>query len=52
MSLDAEPQPLTDLTPDELRNADDWPPITTDDVLDVHDLLREFEGDFEELFNN
>jgi hypothetical protein len=26
------------------------PPITADDVLEVHMLLQEFEGDFRELF--
>jgi hypothetical protein len=46
----AEPEPVTDLTPKELEVSDQWPPITADDVLDVHMFLREFEGDFEELF--
>lgn len=50
MQLNAERDLATDLTPDELRQVRDWPPITADDVLDVHAMLQEFDGDFEELF--
>jgi hypothetical protein len=50
MRLDAEPAPANDLTPDELGKAEDWDPISSDDVLDIHTLLEEFEGDFEEFF--
>jgi hypothetical protein len=50
MRLDADPEPGVDLTPEELREVDQWPPITADDVLDVHELLQEFDGDFQELF--
>jgi hypothetical protein len=50
MQLDAERDLATDLTPEELRHAGDWPAITADDILDVHALLEEFDGDFEELF--
>jgi hypothetical protein len=51
MRLDAEPEPVTDLTPGELEEEDHWSPITRDDVLDVHVLLHEFEGDLDELFD-
>jgi hypothetical protein len=50
MRLDAAPEPVLDLTPEELQIADQWLPITTDDVLDVHEILSEFDGDFEALF--
>ena len=36
-----------DLTPDEMNTVDRLPPITVDDVLDIHELLQEFDGDFE-----
>jgi hypothetical protein len=48
--LDAEPEPIMDLTPEELETADDWPPISVDDVLDVHTLLQQFDGDFAAIF--
>jgi hypothetical protein len=52
MRPEAEPEPVTDLMPEELKVAEQWSPITTDDVLDIHALLSEFEGDFEELFES
>ncbi len=52
MRLDAEIAPVTDLTADELEAAEEWSPITADDVLDVHALLSEFEGDLGELFES
>jgi hypothetical protein len=51
MHLEAEPEPVGDLTPEELEAADEWPPISADDVLDVHTALQGFDGDFEELFD-
>jgi hypothetical protein len=50
MHLQAEAEPIGDLTPDELGTVDEWPAITADDVLDVHALLQEFNGDFDKLF--
>lgn len=50
MRLDAEPEPVIDLTPEECKSADKWPPITADDVLDIHTILQEFDGDLETLF--
>lgn len=52
MRLDAAPEsaPILDLTPEELQVVDQWPPITADDVLDVHETLREFDGDVKALF--
>jgi hypothetical protein len=53
MRLDARPESeselITDLTPEELQDADYRRPITFDDVLDVHVLLEESEGDLERL---
>jgi len=37
-------------TAEEDRPAEQLPAISADDVLDMHLLLSEFEGDFEELF--
>lgn len=51
MRLDAAPEPVTDLTLEELEDADQLPPITRDDVLDIHALLHEFEGDLDDLFD-
>lgn len=50
MQLDSQRELSTDLTPEELRHAPEWPPITADDVLDIHAMLEEFDGDFEEFF--
>lgn len=51
MHLDAEPEPVMDLTPEELEVVDEWPPISVDDVLDVCAALQEFDGDFGSLFD-
>lgn len=51
MRLEAEPEPLIDLTPEEIKIADQWPPISADDVLDMHVLLQECDGDIESLFS-
>lgn len=48
MRLDADP--AMELPSEEAKAVSKLPPITADDVLDVHMLLREFEGDFRELF--
>jgi len=50
MHLDAEPGPVTDLSVEELGSTKNRPAINADDVLDVYLFLREFDGDFEELF--
>ena len=52
MRLDAKPEPATDLMPDEIEVAGQWSAITADDVLDIHTLLHEFNGDFETLFES
>ena len=40
---------ITDLTPEEQEWALDLPAISGDEVLDIHRLLRRFDGDFREL---
>ena len=52
MRLDADPDPLKDLTVEEAQVADQWPAITADDVMDVHNFLSGFDGDFESLFGS
>jgi hypothetical protein len=41
---------ITDLSPGELERSQSLPAITSDDVLDVHRFLRDFDGDFATLF--
>jgi len=48
----AQPEPITDLSPEELALLDERGPITADDVLDLHDLLRDYRGDMAELLGN
>ena len=50
MELEPDPEPLIDLTPEEAELVAGLPPITADDVLDVHLLLQGPEADLEELF--
>ena len=40
------PEVITDLTDEEYDRFSEAEEITTDDVLDIHALLKEFEGDF------
>lgn len=50
MQLATPPEPAIDLAPDEMQAASIWPPISADDVLDVHEWLQEFDGDFQSHF--
>jgi len=47
MPKSLEPEPVVDLTPDEVEVASQWQPITADDVLDVHVSLQSCDGDME-----
>lgn len=47
---ESEPQPVTDLTPEEIQPTTERPSISSDDVLDMHTFLQKFDGDFEILF--
>ena len=40
---------LTEVELDRFKNVDR---ITADDLLDIHDFLKEFDGDFSELFRD
>ncbi|HEX6506891.1 MAG TPA: hypothetical protein VF221_04590 [Chloroflexota bacterium] len=42
---------LRDVTRPEDDQVATAPPVTSDDVLDMHEFLREFNGDFERLFS-
>jgi hypothetical protein len=46
---DEQVELLSDLMPEELDLTEDLPAISGDDVLDVHQFLRDFDGDFVEL---
>ena len=48
---ESESELVTDLTPEELEDVDQRRPITFDDVLDVHVLLEQCEGDLETLLS-
>jgi hypothetical protein len=50
MHMDAAPGTPSDLTTEEAGSVERLPAINADDVLDMHLLLSEFDGDFEELF--
>lgn len=52
MYVEPESEPVVDLSPEELRLRDEWPAITADDVLDVHQILEEFDGDLDDLFSS
>ncbi len=39
-----------EISPTERKRLEALPPITSDDVLDMHQFLARFDGDFAELF--
>jgi hypothetical protein len=43
---------LTDLTAEELARFDNAPRVAADDVLDIHQFLDHFDGDFRTLFDD
>jgi hypothetical protein len=43
------PEVITEMTPEELARIQKLSPIDVDDVLDMHRLLRDFNGDFYDL---
>ena len=43
-------QLVTDLTPQEIGRTAQLPPISADEVLDIHLFLRDFDGDFTAAF--
>jgi hypothetical protein len=44
------PAVVTDLTDDDRIRFQQAPTVSADDVLEVHEFLREFDGDFASLF--
>lgn len=44
-----QPMP-SEISPTERRRLDSLPPISHDDVLDMHEFLSRFDGDFRALF--
>lgn len=45
-------QPLTDLTGEEMSRFSNARVVTADDVLDMHEYLAHFDGDFATLFGS
>lgn len=43
---------MTEMTPDEWAKFQEMPQIDSDEVLDIHQLLKNFEGDFVELLES
>jgi hypothetical protein len=41
----------TDLAPDEWERVKDRPPISTDDVIAVHQYMQSYDGDFSEIMD-
>ena len=48
---DKVPAVITDLTGAELDRFRDMDMLTADEVLDMHSFLKDFDGDFSQLFN-
>jgi len=47
---DGESEVVTDLTLDELKKFDKIESISEDDLLNMHDFLKDFDGDFPRVF--
>jgi len=48
---DRPPEVITDLTKAELDKFEDMGVLTADDMLDMHNFLKDFSGDYFQLFN-
>jgi hypothetical protein len=46
----AEEIEISELSTDEAQAISELPPISSDDVLDLHLFMQDFDGDFELLF--
>ncbi len=44
------PKLLSDVTAEDLKGKDAKNPVTSDHVVDAHQFLKEFDGNFEQLF--
>ena len=49
---DSGPEIITDLTETELEKFRSSDSVKTDDVLDMHEFLKGFDGDFPRIFRN
>jgi len=47
---DKDSQIVTDVTVDDLANSDNRIPVSADDLLDMINYLKYFDGDFSEIF--
>ena len=45
------PEVITDLTEEEYAKFGEVDVVAADDVLDIHDFLKEFDGDFSHIFS-
>ncbi len=55
LAVQYSPEDFEDLTADEpvaVSSGEGGSPITPDEVLDVHDLLRDFKGNFKDLLRS
>ena len=46
----SNPKIMTDASREELRDAQNRDPVSTDHVVDTHQFLKNFDGNFEKLF--
>lgn len=46
----AMPKLMTDVSREELRGVQNRDPVSTDQVVDTHQFLKDFDGNFEKLF--
>ena len=54
LAVQYSPEDMEDMVdePVAVSSSDSTPPITSDEVLDVHDLLRDFKGNFKDLLRS
>ena len=52
MKGDKPPEIITDLTEKEAAKISQSRTINADDMLDIHNFLKDFDGDFSRLFNS
>jgi hypothetical protein len=50
VKVDSVPEVVTDLTEAEMGRFESFKVVTADDVLNMHDFLGSFDGDFARLF--
>ena len=46
------PLPITDLSETEQARFRNLGPVSADELLDIHEFLKEFDGEFSRLFSN